>query len=644
VVIIESSINGPTIEDSKPILPNRRVNDATKDYLSDGIDDTSVIEFTNDNEWPDEIAFGWDYVDRRIAARLVFVYEKSRAVENVVSKYNLNTGPGSSRQDRAIYDQMIKEALEYINGRAFAKHPKLEGYFAFPYILVKYNPQMADLNTDFGEDNFRDIIRVRNEYDRFIIRPKLDLEGTPVTDWNGTFGSWEKNLENAGHYKFQVARDIYQMRNVLAVDESFLEYYRTVDIDPRELYYNIKQKFLYFVDMPEEWATLSALWVMGTHIFLHFTAFPYVYLLGPQDTGKTRWMKVACQMSHRGRLELNPTGPAIFREVDSTQSTLFIDEVDKIDFTKFPDIRAILNSGYETGFDVPRMNMDLKMLEHFKTFSPKCLGSNRPLDSILTSRALRVPLQRTPNAKKFVKREPMMPEYLTEFREIMNELKVWAIDTACALATYDKTNIEKKWDPIFEELLAPPRLKQIMNPLLMIYDILKLDEPYGSYSPSETNNIRKIVSYLIDDSKMSTLPETDMRVISGLYYACFMPSNLLKCATKLDKQTDALLIGNEQIRNCMHLETKEDQKKFSARYVGDALSKYAVPKRKTRGVIVYLTDNSKSWTYADQQEWVRKLLKNFNIDEKELDEVMRTAPSEDEINHIDTSGYRFGED
>lgn len=611
-----------------------------KVLVSDGVEDDPTKAFLADNTWPEELPFGWDFTDRRLAARLVFVYEECNPVEKLLAEFNAKIGPTMSKEDRAFYNQIVKDAVEFINDRSFAKHPKMNGYYAFPYILVKFNPETKELGKPIDpNENFRVVIPVRNKNDRFVIRPKTDDHGERIMDWHGTFSGFEYKLEDAGCYRFQIARSMYEMRETLTVPHEFLEYYASAIVDPREIFYTIKQRFLYFVDMPDEWATLSALWVMGTHLFRNFPAYPYIYLLGPQDTGKTRWMKVACQMSHRGRLELNPTGPAIFREVDSTQSTLFIDEVDKIDFQKYPEIRAILNTGYEIGFDVPRVNLDLKMLEHFKTYSPKCLGSNGPIESVLASRMLRIPLQRTPNAKMFVKREPMKPDYMLEFKELHKELMVWSIDQAPAIASYRHDDMEKKWEPVFEELNAPPRLQQILTPLLMLYDVLKLDNDYGTYSPSERQNIKKVVSYLIEESKMSTLPDSDLRVISGLYWACFEPS---ADSTKGRKPGEAVRITTENIRSNMSLETKKDEEYYTSRKVGRMLDRFSIPRRKS-SVMNYLEDKTKAWTHQDQKDYMTEFLKRFNIDPKELaaaKDIDAGAPAE----RLDTSKYRFEEE
>ena len=130
-----------------------------------------------------------------------------------------------------------------------------------------------------------------------------------------------------------------------------------------------------------------------------------------------------------------------------------------------------------------------------------------------------------------------------------------------------------------------------------------------------------------------------MRVLSGLYDACFNPC---PDAKKNRKPESAVKITTEFIRNGMGLSTKKDEEYYSSRKVGRILDKYSIPKRKS-GAMLYLDDKTKVWTYQDQKDYITDFLKRFNIDTKDLGEaVMNNA--EERVERIDTSGYRFEEE
>ena len=66
-------------------------------------------------------------------------------------------------------------------------------------------------------------------------------------------------------------------------------------------------------------------------------------------------------------VEVEPTGPSVYRTVDREHPTLIIDEADDLFYRK-SDLRAIVNAGWSRGTKIPRQG------RWYDPFCPKILG------------------------------------------------------------------------------------------------------------------------------------------------------------------------------------------------------------------------------------------------------------------------------
>src|SRR5215472_4857724 len=70
------------------------------------------------------------------------------------------------------------------------------------------------------------------------------------------------------------------------------------------------------------------------------------------DSGKSTLVAVAGRMSPRYSLNIEMTGPSLYRMVDATKPTLVIDEADDL-FLRKSDLKHIVNAGWTRGPKIP---------------------------------------------------------------------------------------------------------------------------------------------------------------------------------------------------------------------------------------------------------------------------------------------------
>ncbi len=148
----------------------------------------------------------------------------------------------------------------------------------------------------------------------------------------------------------------------------------------------------YVVLTDEQIDTVLAAWVMGTYVYRIFRAFPYIHVQAEKGSGKTTLMDILHPICFNGQSSSDQSSAVIFRDVHSSASTLFLDEVEylkKKDSGTFSDVIGILNSGYKAGGRVRRLGPK-REIEEFSTYSPKMFAGIEDITDTLDQRSIRI--------------------------------------------------------------------------------------------------------------------------------------------------------------------------------------------------------------------------------------------------------------
>ena len=156
----------------------------------------------------------------------------------------------------------------------------------------------------------------------------------------------------------------------------------------------------------EHQAVAVTLWTGHTHAADSSDTTPYLDISSAEpESGKTRTLEVAEQLTARAWMLIEPSEAAMFRKIERDKPTLLLDEVDALWGRKADGregLRALLNAGYRRGATVPRcVGEGTGMtVQDFPVYGPKALaGLAGKLPRTIVSRSIPIRLRRRAKAE-----------------------------------------------------------------------------------------------------------------------------------------------------------------------------------------------------------------------------------------------------
>jgi hypothetical protein len=138
---------------------------------------------------------------------------------------------------------------------------------------------------------------------------------------------------------------------------------------------------------------ITAAFTFLTYRMDEFSICPYLNILGPKGTGKTRLMELLAAVCFRGWLVTNPSPAAVFFAVDRYRPSLFSDNYEFWSRESRRELDGLFNAGYRAGAVVPRRPKDengRNQLEVYRVFSAKVISGTREPSEALASRCIRI--------------------------------------------------------------------------------------------------------------------------------------------------------------------------------------------------------------------------------------------------------------
>lgn len=197
------------------------------------------------------------------------------------------------------------------------------------------------------------------------------------------------------------------------------------------------KEYIWFAD--EQYYYVLAACAMSTFFREIFDTFPYCdFYAAELNCGKTTAMKALIWSSFHGFMPLDPTGPVIFRAVDSCKSAIGIDELDNL--LKDPDsqsrILGLLNAAYQKGLVAYRIAMEEGgMPIPYDPFGLKGFTHVNPIPESIQSRSIVFSLIRSPHKIPLLRtaavfdlyRDQMYKMRLVAMAEVEDAYK-WVLD------------------------------------------------------------------------------------------------------------------------------------------------------------------------------------------------------------------------
>ena len=115
----------------------------------------------------------------------------------------------------------------------------------------------------------------------------------------------------------------------------------------KESYYKIIELAKEYIEMPERYYHLLAVWIIGTYVHKRFNTFPFLFINAMRGSGKTRLLKFIARLAWNGDIVADIKEAVLFRT--AAEHTLLIDEFEHIGGKDKGVLRELLNAGCKKG-------------------------------------------------------------------------------------------------------------------------------------------------------------------------------------------------------------------------------------------------------------------------------------------------------
>lgn len=169
-------------------------------------------------------------------------------------------------------------------------------------------------------------------------------------------------------------------------------------------------------------------YIMGSYLYRLFPTIGYLHFNGTAASGKSQNLKLLRVLSFNCVWASNLSTASLFRQVDGCPGLICIDEAESFEGERGEELRRLLNAGYKDGEPVMRAEATgdgTFAVRKFDVYAPKALASINPLEPVVQSRCIVVPMQ------------PASIKEIKEFREadpkwaaFRNRLYHWAMQNA----------------------------------------------------------------------------------------------------------------------------------------------------------------------------------------------------------------------
>src|SRR4029078_981440 len=231
------------------------------------------------------------------------------------------------------------------------------------------------------------------------------------------------------------------------------------------------QSFIADYDALQDPAVLLplALWIIGTHCYEWFDAFPYLVITSAtKRSGKTRLSEMISFASRNPQNLAAMTGPTMFRAIAKGPVTIIADEAETLSSEAATTMRATLNVGYRKGQAIPRTGAGGEM-EYFDTYCPKIFILIGDVYDTLRDRSIVLTMHRQEPPRRFI-RSVAESDGATLRKEIQATVKDRLDDIATAFHDHPGLPFlfdrdEEIWTALFCvcEVLAPELVTELQS-------------------------------------------------------------------------------------------------------------------------------------------------------------------------------------
>jgi len=299
--------------------------------------------------------------------------------------------------------------------------------------------------------------------------------------------SYVKEGLKCGNYYLEVFPNKIRNRWSMESIKKFNNGSREMEPTLEEIFNKIKDELKYYIELPgeDEYDFLS-LWAIGTYFFPLFNSYPYVFLNGVKRSGKSKLLRFMECICFNAKNALSMTSATLFRLIQNSRCSLFIDEVEKLPKKDIGDFRSMLLAGYKKGARVPRAsemkNKKVFQVEEFDVYSPKMLANIAGIEDVLEDRCITIIMLRAKN-KAIANREIDFED--EKWQNIRDELYVYLLK--------HWTDVKRNYDMLKEFISFEPG-SSVVNEI----NVMKTKDENEISVTNKTSDTNKILSLYTD--------------------------------------------------------------------------------------------------------------------------------------------------
>jgi uncharacterized C2H2 Zn-finger protein len=401
-------------------------------------------------------------------------------------------------------------------------------------------------------------------------------------------------------------------------------------VNPKELYITVKKAFETYIEFEDARVyDFLTLWAIGTYFYHLFNSYPYLYIGGTKQSGKTKLLTLLSLICHNAIFSNNISTASAFRLVQSGRCTLLMDETEKLNNPdREIDFRNMLYAGYKKGALVYRTHKDTLKPEPFEVYSPKAIANIRGIEDVLEDRCITLILKRGKNLD-------------IVNREIPLELEVWQQIRDMLYAFYLSCFYE------FTELTEHNELSH-----LLVRDVSEKNEQANISKNNLTSKCENAVSSVnsIGEKDKNVLKQRELelwkpiltlalyfnRYFNGLFHEIFEFAKQKATEKEVENRTetlDLILVKTlvsivkkddfykvSEIKNAMGEYFDEPQKWLTTKWIGNALRRLGFTEKR----------RMKSYEYFLSAEKIKDLAERLGV----FPEISLTSKCENTVSSI----------
>jgi len=182
-------------------------------------------------------------------------------------------------------------------------------------------------------------------------------------------------------------------------------------LPPEGLYQEIKAVLRHYIELAKDavYGLLSA-WIIATYFFQIFYAFPFLFIYGKKQSGKSRLLNLLERLAFNAMKIKGVSVASLADSIDGIRGTFLNDQAEALSDSKNIEILGIIADSYTRGGGNRRIvdisNKKRRVLD-FETYSPKAFASTKEIDPDIEDRCIEITMIRA--MKDYPEPEAFLP-------------------------------------------------------------------------------------------------------------------------------------------------------------------------------------------------------------------------------------------